>query len=188
MILKNKKGITLIELIISIALISVVIVFLFRLLADVRYTNSNNDFNRKNQQNRALIIKTVQQDFLDYQLVGATIKNSEIEFKFKNGDTSTLKFESSGEEQTISYTRNLDTEKWVVKKENASSSFNFNCTSYQLINSSGDFFSIRITIPMEVNKEKKNFLDDLEFYYIGEKKDLSDNPFSYDASYTKATC
>ena len=48
--IKNNKGITLVELIVSIALISIVIMFLFRLLVDVRYNENNMDFNRKNQQ------------------------------------------------------------------------------------------------------------------------------------------
>ena len=55
----NNKGITLTELIISIALISIVILFLFRLLVDVRHVNNDTDFDRENQQTRAIILKTI---------------------------------------------------------------------------------------------------------------------------------
>ena len=45
----DNKGITLVELIVSIALISIVIMFLFRLLVDVRYSDNTTDYNRDNQ-------------------------------------------------------------------------------------------------------------------------------------------
>ena len=66
----DNKGITLVELIVSIALISIVIMFLFRLLVDVRYSDNTTDYNRDNQQKRATIIKYIQTDFLERKLIG----------------------------------------------------------------------------------------------------------------------
>ena len=40
----ENKGFTLVELIISIALISIVVMFLFNLLTDVKASNNNTDF------------------------------------------------------------------------------------------------------------------------------------------------
>ena len=77
----NQKGITLVELIISMALISIVIMFLFRLLVDVRYGENNTDFNRVNQQTRAVILKRVQQDFLDRKLIKIKDSSSESQTK-----------------------------------------------------------------------------------------------------------
>ena len=68
--MKNNRGITLVELIISISLISIVILFLFQLLVDVRYSDNRIDYARNNQQTRAVILKTIQDDFLDYGLIG----------------------------------------------------------------------------------------------------------------------
>ena len=45
----NNKGSTLLELIISIALISVILVFMVRLLVDLNDSETNNKYAKKNQ-------------------------------------------------------------------------------------------------------------------------------------------
>ena len=66
----NKRGITLVEFIVSIALISIVLLFLFNLLLDVQYTSNNNNFAIDNQLNRASILRNVMDDFNNLGLVG----------------------------------------------------------------------------------------------------------------------
>lgn len=58
----DKKGFTMTELMVSIAIIAVVMVFLVKMLIDVRYDNRNELYDTKNQINRAEIIKTIQND------------------------------------------------------------------------------------------------------------------------------
>ena len=60
----NKKGFTMTELIVSIAIIAVVMIFLVNLLVDIRYDKKNELYDTKNQINRAEIIKTIQNDLL----------------------------------------------------------------------------------------------------------------------------
>ncbi len=185
--LKNNKGITLIELVISIALISVVIMFLFRLIVDVRYGDNSTDFNRENQQKRALIIKTIQQDFLEKKLIGisAQTPNQEtliLNFAYASGTGRLVIGNASGGKQSITYTKNgNETEKWTVEKANNSSKFNLTCARFSSKNIfediGGEFFSIKISIPMEVSKTSKNYIDDLELFYIGEKKDINASRF-----------
>lgn len=53
----NKKGNTLIELVISIALMSVILISIVRLLVDLNNTNTNNVYAKNNQINRSEILQ-----------------------------------------------------------------------------------------------------------------------------------
>ena len=151
----NKKGITLIELIISIALISIVIMFLFRLLIDVRYSENNTDFNRANQQTRAVILKRVQQDFLDRKLIKIEDKTNStnetsIDLTYKDGSKGNI----TVDENSLSYTINGDTEKWLLEKQNNTTVIGYRCISFttsfmqEQLKEEGEFYSVKITIPI----------------------------------------
>ena len=58
----NKKGITLIEIIISIVLISIVLIFLFSLLVMVRDINDESEINSTYLINKSLILKNIESD------------------------------------------------------------------------------------------------------------------------------
>lgn len=182
----NNKGITLVELIISIGLISIVIMFLFRLLVDVRYSENNTDYNRSNQQTRAIILKNIQEDFLERKLNGLVDENStnqELILKFSYADDTTGILTVSSD--SITYTNDSGTEKWLLEKENENTKLDVNCVSYSTslfktgLDTEGEYFYVRFTIPVVVNSKKKNYIDDLEFFYLGEKKDIEniDNSF-----------
>ena len=66
----KEKGFTMVELMVSISIIAVVMVFLVRLLVDIKYDSTNELYNTANQINRAEIIKTIQED-----LKGKNISN-----------------------------------------------------------------------------------------------------------------
>lgn len=176
--IKNNKGITLVELIVSIALISIVIMFLFRLLVDVRYNENNMDFNRKNQQTRAIILKNIQADFLERKLVKLEDNSNENQFilniTYADRTTGNLVVESD----SITYTNEAGTEKWNLEKEKESTHFGIHCVTYTtslsdtVLKTEGDFFYVKFIIPVIVNASKKNYIDDLEFFYVGEKKDI----------------
>ena len=55
-----KKGFTIIEIIISVALISVVMLFLFQLLTDVEFEATHPTYARENQVVRASVMRSVQ--------------------------------------------------------------------------------------------------------------------------------
>ena len=73
----NKKGITLVEIIISIALISIVLVFLFSLLVDVKDMNDEASINSDYLINKALILKNIEED-LDKAKTELKINTCEI--------------------------------------------------------------------------------------------------------------
>ena len=58
----NKKGITLTEIIISIALISIVLIFLFSLLILVKDINDESEVNSTYLINKSLILKNIEND------------------------------------------------------------------------------------------------------------------------------
>lgn len=62
----NNKGITLVEIIISVALISIILIFLFSLLIQVNNENSDNEVKSSYLVNQATFIKQIEEDFLDY--------------------------------------------------------------------------------------------------------------------------
>ncbi len=197
--LKNNRGITLIELIVSISLISVVVMFLFRLLVDVRYSDHHTDFNRANQQTRAIIIKTIQQDFLDRKFVGWVDYTDArkdfpvlLEFRYADGTSGKL----AVYEDYLTYENAKGIEKWWLEKENSSTKYNTRCVSYSSkFNSSdtdvGEFFYVQFTIPVLVSSDNENHIDDLELFYIGELKDIELSHFpnvSGSANYVKEQC
>jgi len=186
----NNKGITLIELIISISLISIVLIFLFSLLVDVRHSDNQIDYDRKNQQKRAIIIKRVQDDLLNEEYMLTRINNEnkrELQFVFDtpNGEsnvTTTLEVN----EKYIKYTDLTgNTEKWLLDSEVSSYSICIDYDSPSLYNEAQDselgdyeFFAFKIRIPLLLERQKStgseyknNVIDDLEFFYIGKVND-----------------
>ncbi len=199
----ENKGFTLVELIISIALISIVVMFLFNLLTDVKASNNNTDFNRKNQQKRAIIIKTIQADLTNRKLIGISASNPNndqqhvsITFQFQDGATD-LEI-VNGENPYITYVNASGKEKWFLEKQTNATRFNTTCITYtdsindsQLENS--EYFYIKLSIPIVVNKNKANNIDDIELFYIGLKKDLTSyeiDKFSqgFHLQYNENTC
>ena len=81
----NKKGITLVEIIISIALISIVLVFLFSLLVDVKDMNDEASINSDYLINKALILKNIEED-LD-ETTSLKISTCEINYFYKTYPT-----------------------------------------------------------------------------------------------------
>lgn len=59
----NKKGMTLVEIIISIVLISIVLIFLFSLLITVKDINDESEVNSTYLINKSLILKNLEEDF-----------------------------------------------------------------------------------------------------------------------------
>ncbi len=120
----DKKGFTMTELMVSIAIIAVVMVFLVKMLIDVRYDKRNELYDTKNQINRAEIIKTIQTD-LDGKIINSINDSESEENKLViniNTDSSLLAkieaFTQNGEEY-IKY-RSTDNKnyKWMIEKNN----------------------------------------------------------------------
>lgn len=172
----NKKGTSLIELLVSIALISVVLVFMFKLLLDVNNEITNNTFAKDNQINRAEILRTIENDLNTTPLSGmnnsGNLESRVITFYFKGGTSSTLTLT----EKKITYrTKNGTTRAWEMK----------NCTLYtKKINvymtktiNNPKIFSMILDIEIHtINEENteghNNILDDIAISYVGNVDDI----------------
>src|SRR5574344_1411468 len=86
----NKKGLSLVELIITIALISVVVIFMYRLLNNINSQIKNPTFAIKNQINRAEIINYIQDDLVNNVVSNIKSEGNTITIIFKDSKTSTL--------------------------------------------------------------------------------------------------
>ena len=117
----NKKGITLVEIIISIALISIVLVFLFSLLVDVKDMNDEASINSDYLINKALILKNIEED-LD-KSDSLKLKTCEI-----NDFYTTYPKIDTINEGDYSYFKQSDEDIDIIKKRLASEciSFKFN--------------------------------------------------------------
>lgn len=176
----NKKGSTLLELIISIALISVVLVFLMRLLVDLNNTETNNNYAKKNQINRAEIIRVVENDLnnntiTDINATESTEDNLKIQFKFKNGKTSVIKatkdkFTYTSSDESVR-TWSIDGGTIYTGKANV---------MYAGDELNDGIYTLQIDIEVHtVNDKNKlgsnNLLDDILISYIGKHKDFDKN-------------
>ena len=86
----NKKGMTLVEIIISIALISIVLIFLFSLLVNVRDINSSSEVNTTYLINKALILKNIEEDLSKKEGTEITVKKcaiTDLYSNYGNGDS-----------------------------------------------------------------------------------------------------
>ena len=173
----NNKGSTLLELIISIALISVILVFMVRLLVDLNDSETNNKYAKKNQVIRAEILRTIENDLQNKIITNirdnSTTSNLIITFKFdgnKESNINVLK-DKLTYKNTAGKTRT-----WTLKEGD------FDITQSPVdFNQDENIYSLIIDIPVyttnEFNtKNNNNLLDDILVSYIGRTKDL--NTFS----------
>lgn len=175
----NNKGNTLIELIISIALMSVVLVSMVRLLVDLNDTNTNNVYAKNNEVIRSEIIRAIETDLNNYKLSNIVDKSSSntltfnLEFLINNvKKTATIK----ATKDTFTYT-SVDgkVRRWTMK----------DCEVYtdkaNLIfsrDSNNNIFTLQIDVEVHTNNDKNtignnNLVDDILISYYGHISDLN---------------
>ena len=187
----NNKGMSLMELLISIVLVGIVLTFLFQLLVDLKNETDNNNYAYNNQINRTEAVYTIQKDLSKYTLLGiedkSTGENIIINFYYRKGNdtktavlsTSSISTEVLGKTVTKNYLRYTDvsSEKysWEMKGAEIDPCGLFN---YYIDSSSKNYyFKLNIYLYNNVyhernNKEKNNAVDDIEITYTGAKNDL----------------
>ena len=175
----NKKGTSIIELIVSIALLSVILTFMLKLLVDLNNVRTNTSFAKENQIIRSEIIRTIENDIKNTIITGITSNNIngnlKLKLNFKDGKTSTINIAPT----KLVYTKR-DTKKRTWNMDS--------CTLYpnkvfvnRLVSSSSDTYGFILNIQVHTsNKENKanhnNPLDDIQISYFG--KDNNDYSFN----------
>jgi competence protein ComGC len=169
----NNKGISLVELVISMLLISIVMVFMYRLLININNLIYNPNYAVNNQQNRLEIIKSVQTDLMQHELANITNNNTYIKFTFSDGKTSTLTIKDY---KTITYNSDYDSQKsWTMKNATINTQI-YLCKSPLSTDNSINNYSINIIVYNSNNENNSlkntqgntnNKLDDIEIVYQG---------------------
>ena len=177
----NKKGVTLVEVVVSVGLIALVMLFLFNLLIDMQYEESHNSMAKENQLERATMIKTIETDFMELKLQNAT-KNI-----YENYGEVLLEFQSGSKtiqvvENKISYRSGSNIEEaWKIKDEGARYDYknieiskiekDSTCSTITNPNTGASesvcshYESIFIRIPV-ITEDTPNIMDDIELFYI----------------------
>ena len=111
----NKNGMTLVELIISVALLSVVLSFLFKILLDVKYESDESGFAISNQVNRAEIIKEIQNDLIYSDgIKSISIDNDTNKVAITLPDDTTKYVTIGTDLKTLTY----EDKKWTIRDAN----------------------------------------------------------------------
>lgn len=135
----NKKGMTLLEIVISIALISVVMLFLFSLLNDIQYESKHSSYAKDFLVSRATIIKDVEEDILNNNITNVmqvSAGEGKVNLNFFRDDTSLMSIEV--ESKKLTYKNALgEVESFSLSEDNDDEVF--------------DFANIKVT-PYEGNK------------------------------------
>lgn len=115
----NKKGISIVELIVSIGLMSVVMIFLYNLLSNVTFEKDDDYIASLNQANRIEIISTIENDLICDNTVtyNALIDNTPEgqTLKLSGSKTYTITtFKDSGKYK-ITYNSGGTIQTWTIK-------------------------------------------------------------------------
>lgn len=177
----NKRGMTLSEIIISVTLISIVLIFMIKLLTTLRYEQNFTNYEKNNSIARAEIIKTVQTDLMNLKLFDLKDESNTvsgdnqaiIHFVFADID-NTNKY-LIVEKDSISYCKTKsctdDTDRtWKLNKSRDDVFYDPNCILYDYdIDTSSEYFWIKFVIKLDNNSLIDNTIDDIEIFYLGEK-------------------
>lgn len=166
----NKKGVTILELLISIIIISTVILLLLKVMFSLENINNNKTYASNDEISRTEMIKTIESDFLSLKLNGIEIRNQEIIFYYQE-TSKTLKISQN----KIIYGE----ESYTLNSENASYD---SCVRYTYEPLENDYYLINITIPVLVDNQNTTKKDDIILTYIGLLNETSNYLTSYECS------
>ena len=183
----NNKGMTLIELLITLVFVGIILVFMFSILNDLRNETDNNNFAYNNQVNKVDAIHVIQKDLNTYTLLGVqdvSVNDIRIDFHYLKGTDNKIavlatSHDTNSDKYYLEYT-NVDGEKYTWEMKDAEIDTCAKFTFYKE-NTDGDFdsyyFKLNINLYNKVyheqnNKDKNNFVDDIEITYSGYNTDL----------------
>lgn len=166
----NKKGVTILELLISITLISIVILLLIKVIFSLDNINNDKTYASNDEISRTEIIKNIESDFLKLKLEGLEIRkeeNTTIKFYYES-----IYKELKIEKDKITYNNETKT------LESSGATYDL-CPSYEYISLDDNYYLIKINIPVLINNENTRIEDDINLTYIGLKKENNNYPLNY---------
>lgn len=164
----NKKGITIIELLASLTLVSIVVLLLINVIFSLKNINSSDKYASDNEITRSLLIKNIENDFLELKLTGLDIN--------RNEDKTIIKFYFEENEKELIIKKNS------ITYNNEEKELNNNNTSYSLkpifekIDIDNEFYLIKLNIPVLLNNKDESKVDDITLIYMDKIKENNKYP------------
>lgn len=167
----NKKGVTILELLISISLISVVILLLLKVMVSLENINNDTTYASSDEIKRTEIIKEIESELLNKKLNGLNILES------KNATKIIFMFDDESKELIIEDQKLTFNDSYTLKTKNASYS---KCVDYHYTQLENNYYYVSIIIPVLINGVNTKEIDDITITYLGQ---INENT-SYLLNYT----
>ncbi len=163
----NKRGVTILELLISISLISVVILLLLKLIFSLDNINNSKEYASEDEIARTTIIKNIESDFLKLKLMGVRVKSLDkkviITFNYLDRAKDLII-----EEKSLSY----DNQEYKLNSVNAT--YNL-CPSFSYKELDKDYYLVNLNIEVLIDGKSNTKRDDIDLFYV----DLISDNVSY---------
>ena len=166
----NKRGFTILELLISIALISVVLLLLLRVMMSLEKVNHDTSYASDDEIARAEIISNIESDFLENHLNGLEIRreNNTVLFRLLMDEEKEILVSS----KSITY----QDEVYSLKSSNATYD---TCIEYSYMDLENDYYLVKIVIPVLIDGKNTTSRDDLALPYLGLKNENTSYPSTF---------
>lgn len=177
----KKNGMTLTEVILAVALISLVMIFVFNILVDLRQEETFSAYKASDQINRSIIIKRIQDDLLDRKLVGIENGNgtclnndtfcNKINLIYKDGYIGKITVEEHYfSYQLCSSSSNCEmSERWELSAASYKKNFVY-CFNYggTIPGGSNNNFYVQLIFPVNLtdNVLESQIIFDIEILYV----------------------
>ena len=169
----NNKGISLIELILSMVLLSTVLLIMYNLIFKVSALETMGGYAIKNQINRSEIIKTIENDLIENKLYSINVSNENniksIIFNFSDNSISKMNIYNEDDKDYIEYIgKDGSKTKWAMN----GASINYNGIKVCSSNIDSELKLLTISIMINTNVETNsiiynNIVDDIVITYVG---------------------
>lgn len=167
----NKKGITIIELLVSMTIISLVMIFLARLMFMLMNVTNDTTYASDDEIRRTTIIKNIENDFLKNKLNGLDIT--------KTNHETTINLNYAKESSTLKITsKELTYNNTTYPLESKNATYDL-CPIYSYLELDPNYYLVTITIPVLINNENTTLNDDLTFSYLSAKTNSDNYPKNY---------
>lgn len=180
--MRKRNGMTMIEIMVSVVLISIVMVFIFNLLLDLRQEENISSDKSEDQINRSIITKTIQDDFLDREIRAVNNCNANdnnyiacLRFTFFDNTYGIIKVDKNYFYYEHSEKPDGDgssLQRWKLNSTTYSEDY-FYC--YQ---ENGDLYYLQFVFPVNqtISVLDSKMVFDIELLFMGEKKEGTDIP------------
>lgn len=174
--MNNKKGFTLVELIVTMVLVSIMMIFLFNLLSDIKNEESKSNYNATYQTSASILNEYIQNILLKNKITGistCTIDDYCSKTTFENGNYMNIRISNntrvitieikSSSNVTLSYERRQLPEKKDGTYAGSICKFSVKTTS-----STSSYLNKYLTTYRLVLKDTNNNTYPIEAYYVSD--------------------